>query len=176
MTAEPAALAKFNELPADAAVQQLSTVCAAASWTTAMVTGRPYATVADAHAHSNAAVAALSVADLATALASHSRIGERPAAGSPGQERSAGWFRQEQAGVHAADEVTIGSLAEANAAYEERFKHIYLVCASGLTGAELLALLRQRMSNDDETEWHVVRTELGKINQIRLAGLLGGRA
>ncbi len=78
--------------------------------------------------------------------------------------------------MHAADAATIGSLAEANAAYEQRFGHIYLVCASGRTGAELLALLQQRLGNDNETEWHVVRTELGKINRIRLGELLGGPA
>jgi 2-oxo-4-hydroxy-4-carboxy-5-ureidoimidazoline decarboxylase len=176
MRAEPAALIRFNELPSDAAVQQLTTMCAAPSWAAAMAAGRPYATIADAHAHSDAAVAALSVADLATALGGHPRIGDRPATGRPEQERSAGWSRQEQAGVHAADAATIGSLAEANAAYEKRFGHIYLVCASGRTGADLLALLQERLGNDDETEWHVVRTELGKINQIRLGVLLGGRA
>jgi len=75
--------------------------------------------------------------------------------------------------VDAADAVTIVSLAEGNAVYEQRFGHIYLVCAAGRTGAELLAILRKRLSNDDETEWNVVRTELGKINQIRLTELLG---
>jgi 2-oxo-4-hydroxy-4-carboxy-5-ureidoimidazoline decarboxylase len=176
MTAEPAALARFNELPADAAVQQLSAVCAVPSWAAAMAAGRPYAAVADAQANSDTAMAALSVADLATALAGHPRIGERSAAGQPEQERSAGWSLQEQAGVHAAGAATIASLAHANAAYEQRFGHIYLVCATGRSGAELLTLLQERLGNDDETEWHVVRTELGKINQIRLRELLGGQA
>jgi 2-oxo-4-hydroxy-4-carboxy-5-ureidoimidazoline decarboxylase len=176
MSAEPAALTRFNELPADAAVQQLAAVCASPSWAAAMAAGRPYATVADAQAHSDAAVTALSAAGLATALAGHPRIGERPAADQPGQERSAGWSRREQAEVHAADAATMGALAEANAAYEQRFGHIYLVCAAGRTGAELLALLQERLGNDDETEWRVVRAELGKINQIRLGELLGGRA
>ncbi len=173
MTVQPAALTRFNELPAGAAVQQLTAVCAAASWATAMAAGRPYATVADAQARSDAALGALSVADLAAALAGHPRIGERAPAGRAVRQRSARWSRQEQAGVRAADTATTASLAEANAAYEQRFGHIYLVCAAGRSGAELLAILQERLSNDDETEWHVVRTELGKINQIRLAELLG---
>jgi 2-oxo-4-hydroxy-4-carboxy-5-ureidoimidazoline decarboxylase len=141
-----------------------------------MAADRPYATVADAQAHSDAAVGALSIADLAAALDGHPRIGERPPADRPVRQRSAGWARQEQAGVHAADTATMASLAEANAAYEQRFGHIYLVCAAGRSGTELLAILRERLSNDDKTEWHVVRTELGKINQIRLAELLGKQA
>jgi len=173
MTVQAAALTRFNELPGDAAAQELAAVCAATAWATAMAAGRPYATVGDAQAQSDAAVGALSVDDLAEALAGHPRIGERPAAGKPVQQQSAGWSRQEQAGVDAADAVTIVSLAEGNAVYEQRFGHIYLVCAAGRTGAELLAMLRKRLSNDDETEWNVVRTELGKINQIRLTELLG---
>jgi 2-oxo-4-hydroxy-4-carboxy-5-ureidoimidazoline decarboxylase len=58
--------------------------------------------------------------------------------------------------------------------YEQRFGHIYLVCASGRTGEELLALLRGRLRNEPEDEWHVVRAELQKINALRLERLLAG--
>jgi 2-oxo-4-hydroxy-4-carboxy--5-ureidoimidazoline (OHCU) decarboxylase len=33
-------------------------------------------------------------------------------------------------------------------------------------------VLRDRLGNDPETEWDVVRTELSKINALRLAKLL----
>jgi 2-oxo-4-hydroxy-4-carboxy--5-ureidoimidazoline (OHCU) decarboxylase len=35
-------------------------------------------------------------------------------------------------------------------------------------------VLRQRLGNDAGTEWLVVRSELQKINRIRLGDLLGG--
>ena len=76
----------------------------------------------------------------------------------------------------AADEPTRQAIAELNAAYEERFGHIYLVCATGRTAAELLALLQVRLGHDDEAEWRTVRSELQQINRIRLRKLLAGVA
>ena len=76
--------------------------------------------------------------------------------------------------MRTADVATIQGLADGNEAYERRFGHIYLVCASGRSGAELLDLLTARLANDPGTEWGVVRGELGKINRIRLLKLLEG--
>jgi 2-oxo-4-hydroxy-4-carboxy-5-ureidoimidazoline decarboxylase len=109
-------------------------------------------------------VAQLAPADLEQALAGHPRIGERHGA----DDRS----RREQAGVHGADPATIQALADGNQAYERRFGHIYLVCATGRSAGELLALLRERLGNDPGTEWGMVRRELANINRIRLARLL----
>jgi 2-oxo-4-hydroxy-4-carboxy-5-ureidoimidazoline decarboxylase len=56
----------------------------------------------------------------------------------------------------------------ANLAYEERFGHIYLVCATGLSGEQMLANLAARMDNDPATELRVVNRELTKIAALRL--------
>ena len=56
--------------------------------------------------------------------------------------------------------------------FERRFGHVYLVCATGKPGEEMLALLETRLGNDPDTERSVVRAELAKINRIRLKGLL----
>jgi 2-oxo-4-hydroxy-4-carboxy-5-ureidoimidazoline decarboxylase len=116
-------------------------------------------------ARSDASVAGLDQADLEQALAGHPRIGAAAA-----DARS----RREQAGAQRADQATAEALAAGNRAYEQRFGHIYLVCASGLNAAQLLALLRERLANEPAAEWRVVRRELGKINQIRLRQLLEG--
>ena len=68
------------------------------------------------------------------------------------------------------------ALADGNAEYERRFGHIYLVCATGKSGQELLAILRERLGNDRDTEWKVVAAELAKINRLRLRKLLGAQA
>ncbi len=138
--------------------------CSSARWAAEVVSGRPYATAGELLANSDAAVAGLVPAELEQALAGHPRIGERRGV----DERS----RREQAGVLAADPATIQALADGNEEYERRFGHIYLVCATGRDAAGLLALLRERLGNDPDTEWGVVRRELGKINRIRLAKLL----
>jgi 2-oxo-4-hydroxy-4-carboxy-5-ureidoimidazoline decarboxylase len=118
---------------------------------------------------SDAVVAGLTPEQVEEALAGHPRIGDRRATSAPG------WSRQEQAGVSAADAELARELAEGNAEYERRFGHIYLVCATGKSGQELLAILRERLGNDRDTEWKVVAAELAKINQLRLRKLLGAQ-
>lgn len=162
-------LAAFNALPGVRAREQLLACCAAPGWAAAMLAARPYAGVPGAQAASDAAVAAMTDADLDAALAGHPRIGARPAPAHPG------WSATEQAGALASGEDTLAALARGNAVYEQRFGHIYLVCASGRSGAELLTLLRSRLGNDPQVERQVVRTELAAINRLRLARLLGGQ-
>jgi 2-oxo-4-hydroxy-4-carboxy-5-ureidoimidazoline decarboxylase len=163
----------FNQLPARAAQQTLLECCSAPGWPEQMTAGRPYSSAEEAINRSGAIVAALPAADLAEALAGHPRIGQRPDI-SQDAGRAADWSRREQAGVDADDTQMTQALAEANLEYEQRFGHIYLVCASGRAGKELLALLRGRLQNEPEDEWRVVRTELQKINALRLRQLLAG--
>ncbi len=163
----------FNELPAGAARQALLDCCSVPGWAELMAAARPYSSAHEAARRSGEIVAALTITDLADALAGHPRIGERPDPAG-GNSRAAAWSRREQSGVDADDTSTRQALAEANRQYEQRFGHIYLVCASGLNAAQLLAWLRERLANEPAAEWRVVRRELGKINQIRLRQLLVG--
>jgi 2-oxo-4-hydroxy-4-carboxy-5-ureidoimidazoline decarboxylase len=168
-------LTQFNELPVEAAHAALLACCSSPLWADRMTGGRPFATYQDAISLSAEVISAMTAADLSTALAGHPRIGASP--DSPEwPDRSAAWSRQEQALVSTADGGTSRELAEANLEYERQFGHIYLVCASGRTGPELLALLRTRLRNDTATEWQVVRSELRQINEIRLRQLLAGPA
>jgi 2-oxo-4-hydroxy-4-carboxy-5-ureidoimidazoline decarboxylase len=174
-----ARLAEFNGLPADSARQALLDCCSSARWAGAVAAGRPYASVAGLLWHSDAAVAGLAPGDLRDALAGHPRIGERAdergqRTGPRGDGDPGRWSRAEQAGLAGAAALTMQALADGNAAYERRFGHIYLVCATGRTAGKLLALLTARLENDPDTEWGVVRSELQQINRIRLRKLLGG--
>lgn len=145
----------------------LRACCAAPSWIDGLLAGRPYADRDALHARSDALTTGLDGAELAAALAGHPRIGERS---------DSAWSRQEQAGTADADAQLRAELREVNAAYEQRFGHVYLVCATGKSAAELLAIARERLGNDPATEHDVVRRELAAINRIRLDKLLGGTA
>lgn len=101
------------------------------------------------------------------ALAAHPRIGERVR----GKNREAGWSRGEQSGMDGAAEELRNALVEGNRAYEERFGHVFLICASGRSALEMLADLRERLRNDVRTERDVVRRELAAIVDLRLAKL-----
>ena len=72
----------------------------------------------------------------------------------------------EQAGVAQSD---AEALAAGKLAYERRFGYIYLICASGLSGEQMLEALRERLTHDDEQERLVVMDELRKIAALRLA-------
>ncbi|OPF78559.1 OHCU decarboxylase [Streptomyces antioxidans] len=156
----PPGLARFNAADDRAAAALLSSVCASRTWGAAVAAGRPYATVGKLLDASDAAMAQLTAADLAEAMAAHPPIG-RPA---PGDAASA----REQSGVRDAERA---ELLELNLAYQERHGHVFLICATGRTGEEMLAALRARIRHDADTERDIVRTELGKINRIRLTRL-----
>ena len=160
-------LAGFNALPDDEARRALLACCSSPAWAEQVTSARPYDDPQHLFDVADTALAGLDQDEVEQALAGHPRIGER-AEGARGA-----WSRREQSGMAAADEATAAAIAEGNREYEQRFGHVYLVCASGRSAEELLVVLRQRLSNDPRTEQAVVREELGKINRIRLGRLLG---
>jgi 2-oxo-4-hydroxy-4-carboxy-5-ureidoimidazoline decarboxylase len=153
----------FNALSRERAEHLLRSCCSSGVWARKVSAGRPYGSIEELCLAADDALAALSESEVDEALAGHPRIGDRPA-----DESS----RLEQSGVADADERTSAALAEANRVYEERFGHVYLVCATGKGGGELLTMLRDRLGNAPAEERRVVRSELGKINRIRLDRLL----
>ncbi|TCK00298.1 2-oxo-4-hydroxy-4-carboxy-5-ureidoimidazoline decarboxylase [Nocardia alba] len=161
MTSDGLSLAGFNDLPAKTAEEALLACCSAPRWARAIVAARPYATTEALLAAADARLVGLDDADIDEALAGHPRIGDRPTSAASARE---------QAGV--AGEDVRAALAQGNRAYEAKFGHLYLVCAAGRGGEELLAILLTRLNNDPATERQVMRTELAKINRLRLAGLV----
>ncbi len=61
------------------------------------------------------------------------------------------------------------SLPIGNRQYEERFGRVFLICATGLSAAQMLDSLRTRLTHDDATEATVVHEELRKIALLRLS-------
>lgn len=159
-------LDRLNAAPAEEAEQVFLACCSSPRWAAWMVAGRPYADEGAVLAAADDSLAALSEDDIADALSGHARIGER-ATGESGA-----WSRGEQAGMASADAAGRTAMAAGNAAYEEKFGRVYLVAAAGLSADELLDRLQSRLGNDPETERAVVRTELAKINRLRLERVL----
>lgn len=105
--------------------------------------------------------------DVLEAATHHPRIGA-DVAKLREKYATASWSSDEQKGASGASEETLLALRDANAAYEARFGFLFLVCATGRTADEMLALCRARLSNPVEGEWRVAREELRKITRIRL--------
>lgn len=163
MTGDPD-LAQLDALSEQDAERLFLTVCSSPAWARRLAAGGPYPSVERLLSAEDDALDALSEQDVDAALAGHPRIGERTAAGS--------LSRREQAGLAGMSTTTEDALAEANRTYEERFGHVYLVCATGRSAPELLAVLRERLGHDPAQERRVLRDELGKINRLRLQRLL----
>ena len=70
-----------------------------------------------------------------------------------------------------ASEATLQALADENEAYEARFDHVFLVCATGKSADEMLAILRERIDNRPSRELRVAAEEQMKITRLRLRKL-----
>ncbi|MFG2454652.1 2-oxo-4-hydroxy-4-carboxy-5-ureidoimidazoline decarboxylase [Streptomyces sp. NPDC048512] len=160
----PGGLARFNALARNAAFAALHEACASRAWAERLLAARPYATADDLYTASDAAMAELTDADLAEAMAGHPPIG-RPKPGDPTSSR-------EQRGMAGASEELKEEMLELNLAYQEKFGHVFLICATGRTGEQMRDAVKERIGNSSEQEREIVRVELGKINRIRLGNLV----
>ncbi len=160
-------LDEFNSAPAAVATTTLLTCCDAPAWAANVRDGRPYTDLESVLDVADKAARELTAEDVDRALAAHPRIGERPEGSGADAELS----RQEQSGV-SQDTWTRQALLEGNRAYEERFGRVFLICASGRSGEEILVALRERLGNDERTEAAVVAEELRKIALLRLRMVL----
>ena len=157
-------LGSFNAAPAQDAERTAWACCASSAFATAIADGRPYPDAAALLAAVDTTFAALSWDDIVESMNEHPRIGDRAVRG--------GMSAAEQSGAAAASDEVRQGLADGNLAYEQRFGHIFLICASGLSGLQMLDQLRSRLENDEEAERSVVRDELRKITRLRMTKAL----
>jgi OHCU decarboxylase len=129
-----------------------------------MTERRPFANVDAMIAHGDTIWTSLTPADRLEAFAAHPRIGEQGA--------QSAWSSEEQAGIRLAGERTTATLAALNVDYQARFGYIFIVCATGKSSEELLALLDARLSNDPRTELAIAAEEQRKITALRLQKLV----
>ncbi|MFC5959854.1 2-oxo-4-hydroxy-4-carboxy-5-ureidoimidazoline decarboxylase [Streptomyces pratens] len=160
----PQGLARFNDLEESAALAALHEVCASTAWARRLLVGRPYATVGDLYAAADAVTSGLTAADLDEAMAGHPPIGG-PRSGDHASAR-------EQSGMASAPDRLKAEMLELNLAHQEKFGHVFLICATGRTGEQMRDAAKERLGNTPERERETARTELGRINRIRLARLV----
>ena len=65
------------------------------------------------------------------------------------------------------------ALKEGNDAYDDKFGFIFIVCATGKSASEMLALLNARLPNNRATELQNAAEEQRKITHLRLDKLFG---
>ena len=165
--AEPNALAQWNLLPPDEALTRILPCCGSKAWARELVARRPLAKEEALLLASNEIWRSLPTSDWFEAFQSHPRIGESRAS-QPPSAQSLAWSAQEQRDVTDADAAAKAALADANREYEQRFHRIFIVCATGKSASQILAIIQQRLNNNAQTELHEASEQQRQITELRL--------
>ena len=162
-------LAWLNSAPEEEAAAALARCCGARRWVSGMLEARPFASRAHLHGCSERVWWHLGDGDWLEAFTHHPRIGQDLDALRAKFGSTADWSEGEQAGAAGASEQTLKALAQGNGAYEQRYGHIFIVCASGLSAEQMLGRLLERLEhNEPAYELRVAAGEQAKITRLRL--------
>ena len=164
-------LAEFNALPPAQAESVLVDCCGSSRWAASVAAQRPYPDKEALYKAADAVWWKLGRTDWLEAFSHHPQIGDNPASGSDSSRK---WAEGEQSGARAATDDVKARLARANRAYFDKFGYIYIVCATGKTAEGMLAILNQRLQNDEAGELSVAAEQQRLITRIRLDKLLAG--
>jgi 2-oxo-4-hydroxy-4-carboxy-5-ureidoimidazoline decarboxylase len=162
----------YATLDADGRRDVLMSLCGAPRWVERMLSGPPPANIPAFHAAAEAAFDNLETDDWLAAFAHHPRIGDRAALekrfGGSGAHSAV-----EQSGVDGATGDVLGELFALNETYFDRHRHIFIVCATGKTAAEMLEVLKARVHRDAAEEIATCAAEQRKITALRIDKLFG---
>jgi OHCU decarboxylase len=161
----------LNSLPENEAKRSLLHCCGSSQWAAEMTQARPFANASEVIRAANKCWYSLPRDQWLEAFRSHPKIGERTAESAQSAE-AANWSSEEQSRAQDADKLTKEQLALLNSRYEQKFGYIFIVCATGKTADEMLALLRERLNNDAEAELKIAAEEQAKITELRIKKLL----
>jgi OHCU decarboxylase len=165
------ALQQLNELAPEQAEAEFLKCCGSQAWAKALSDARPFGDADALYRKADSTWWSLGDEDWLEAFRAHPKIGEQKAAAAQ-SEQARNWSAREQSGVQDAAAETKAALAAGNQEYEERFGFIFIVCATGKSSEEMLAILNERLQNDSGTELRLAAEEQRKITRLRLEKLL----
>jgi 2-oxo-4-hydroxy-4-carboxy-5-ureidoimidazoline decarboxylase len=159
-------LAQWNTLSPAEAAEEIVGCCGSTAWAQGMAARRPIFDETALLTACDQVWRSLPESDWIEAFRSHPRIGESQSASSGA--RSAAWSEEEQRRLGATSEDTKLALEEGNRVYEQRFKRIFIVCATGKSAPEILEILRRRLGNNETAELHEAAEQQRLIAHLRL--------
>ena len=157
----------LNKEQAIAAFMQCNT---SENWCKKMAQSRPFADMDSLIKTTDKHWQASTEADFLQAFDGHPEIGDVSTLREK-YKNTAASAGHEQSGVNSATEETLRALAKGNKDYKDKFGFIFIVCASGKTADEMLALLEARLPNTREQELANGAEEQRKITHLRLEKL-----
>jgi 2-oxo-4-hydroxy-4-carboxy-5-ureidoimidazoline decarboxylase len=161
----------LNALPAAARAEALATCCGSSAWVATLNQKFPFNSTSTLYEDADRVWHNLTKADWREAFTHHPKIGDVNALREKFAS-TATWAASEQGAVRQAEPETLEALAAGNDAYEQKFGYIFIVCATGKSAAEMLALLQARLPNAPAQEIHIAMAEQAKITRLRLEKLL----
>ncbi|MCH9649434.1 MAG: 2-oxo-4-hydroxy-4-carboxy-5-ureidoimidazoline decarboxylase [Deltaproteobacteria bacterium] len=161
----------LNALPRRVAEATLLRCCSSSRWARRLAAQRPFSDDESLFHQAQVVWEALDPRDWLEAFSGHPRIGERRPEGKAADGTST-WSRQEQSGVDKASYETQLALHRGNVEYEQRFGHVFLICATGKSAQEMLSSLQERLAHAPQEELHIAASEQAKITRLRLEKLL----
>lgn len=164
-------LSTLNALDHPAAAAEFLKCCGAQWWAQQMAHARPYRTERELHDAADGIFDAMDQGHWLEAFEQHPRLGDTQSL----RMKFAGnkqWSGDEQSATAEADDATLQQLAQRNDAYEAKFHHRFILCATGVTADAMLDALRQRLRHDPATEAAIASNEQRKITHLRLDKLL----
>ena len=163
-------LENWDRLEQETATEVLLPCNGSRAWAIGVVNLYPFETPEELFAASDKVWQALSEQDWQQAFDSHPRIGEHKAKAAT--EQSLTWSSGEQSAAQLTEDIQ-AALAAANREYEAKFGRIFIVCATGKSATEILAILQRRMNNTAAAEMLEAAEQQRQITQLRLRRWLG---
>jgi OHCU decarboxylase len=164
-------LSSLNALGPSEAFDEFVKCCGSLEWARRMTESRPFKSVEQLQTRASEIWWTLDRDDWLEAFRSHPKIGgSKPA--DKVSDQSLTWSGEEQSGVKSASEQVLSELTTLNRQYDDKFGFIFIVCATGKSSDEMLAILKSRLANDAETELRKAASEQEKITEIRLRKLV----
>lgn len=164
-------LAQLNNLTVEEATHSFMQCCTSSVWVARMVNARPFTDQQNLVSKADKAWQGLEQADYLEAFEGHPQIGNVDTLRAKYANTKA-LASGEQSSVSEATEEVLEALAKGNADYLTKFGFIFIVCATGKSAAQMLALLQARLPNNKTTELANAAEEQRKIFHLRLEKLL----
>jgi 2-oxo-4-hydroxy-4-carboxy-5-ureidoimidazoline decarboxylase len=161
----------LNALPREAAAEALTRCCGATRWVQGMLARRPFSSHTGMFAAAVEVWAQLGPDDYREAFAHHPEIGSNLEELRKKFANTSAWSQAEQSSAMSASESTLRALRDGNQAYRERFGYSFIVCATGKSAEEMLALLQTRLKHEPDLELAIAAAEQAKITHLRLEKL-----
>ena len=163
-------IAEFDHLDFDHKKGLLTKCCGSAAWVAKMLNAPFAEDLVDLEETAEEKWYDCTEADWLEAFGHHPKIGDIQALKEK-FSNTAAWAGKEQSAVDTAPENVLQQLAKANEDYEQKFGFIFIVCATGKSAEEMLAILQGRLPNSAADEIKIAAEEQLKITKLRLEKL-----